>query len=444
MAENELWEQLLNPKNLKRGWHLTRSDMRADFVEELLAVEIFASNLENNIIEIRNRLITDTYQPKPLLRIEVPKGTLGIRPGSVVTIEDRIILYTIIYLIAPAIDRALPKTVYSYRLKDNIKGNDGSLFKESDIGDLLDMPFLKKKTISTELDPFDPWYANWPEFDQESRFAFEKEGYRYLAISDIAAYFENIQLPILRDLLLEYFPQDHKIINLLVHFLETWTVKTDSGRLQLRGIPQGNTVSSFLGNVFLLPLDNEFEKFSKSNEIAYFRYMDDVRIFSKDAKTARQTIFLMDKTLRALHLNVQSAKTKILEGKEIDAALVDERIEKFTAICEEIRKAQSQDNQATGTLNSFKKRINDIAKELPSNLEDGQRILGARKPLKGLSLRAFQRWINAQMMLGTGDFLDRLIEESFQNPDHRLTKRVTAATKKFPRKCATGKMRFSH
>ncbi len=62
-------------------------------------------------------------------------------------------------------------------------------------------------------------------------------------------------------------------INLLMHILEYWTWRSCEGKPVSRGIPQGNEVSSFLGNVYLLSLDEEFKKFFKKNEIKYFRYV---------------------------------------------------------------------------------------------------------------------------------------------------------------------------
>lgn len=99
--------------------------------------------------------------------------------------------------------------------------------------------------------------------------------------------------------------------------------------MHLRGIPQGNFVSSFLGNLFLLPLDRNFTKFEKKYEVQYFSYMDDVRVFTKRIEDARLAVFMMDRKLKRLHLNVQTAKTKILDHKsgEIKQKLIDERVD---------------------------------------------------------------------------------------------------------------------
>ena len=78
-------------------------------------------------------------------------------------------LQSIILLLAPKADKELPEAVYSYRVKSEITSN--TLFKESDV---LDIPYLKTATISKYFDPFDPWYAAWPEFDEKSKATFLK------------------------------------------------------------------------------------------------------------------------------------------------------------------------------------------------------------------------------------------------------------------------------
>ena len=270
----KLWRQLLTEEVLTRGWHLARLDSRNDFTEDLFSTDVYGFDLKHRIRETINRIQTGTYQPRPLLRMEVPKGALAFRPGTVVPIADRVVLSAIILLMAPLIDAKLSKSVYSWRIKDP-PPKKGSIFRETAITDL---PFLKKGTIRREVDPFEPWYQLWPMFDAEARNVFLDKGYRYLATSDIAAYFENIQLLILRDQLLALLPQEHQLVNLLCLFLESWAERTTDGRPHMRGIPQGNFVSSFLGNLFLRPLDQQFDQFCSGKDIVYYRYMDDVRV----------------------------------------------------------------------------------------------------------------------------------------------------------------------
>jgi type I restriction enzyme S subunit len=136
----------------------------------------------------------------------LPQSSLAVRPGSVPEIEDRIVTYAIIYLIAPYLDKKLPEGVYSYRLKP--ERTRDRLFHDHEI---LQFPFLKKRTIREMIDIVEPWYGQWPIFVEKTKYTFEEKGYNYLAISDIVSYFENISLEILRDeILLKHLPKNKK------------------------------------------------------------------------------------------------------------------------------------------------------------------------------------------------------------------------------------------
>lgn len=427
-ADNEFWERLLNPTTLRRGWDLARADSKRAFIEELYVIDAFAINLLNNLKEISNKIKAEAYRPKPLIQIEVPKNTLSVRPGSSVSLEDKIVLNAIVCLIVEPIDDKIIKGVYSYRLDRKNKKRKDSLFRKSGV---FDIPYLKKRTISQKIDPFESWYVNWPAFDKESKKAFTERGHKFMAVSDISAYFENIQIPILRDQLLKTLANEPKIVNLLASFLESWGVRTHDGRPQWRGIPQGDEASSFLGNSFLIPLDNEFQKFCKTYGAEYFRYVDDVRIFTKKENQSRRAILLLNRTLKALHLNVQSAKTKILkeDDNEMSQNLMDERLDKINDIIDEISKKNLQNVQRKNYI----KQINQLAQEQPN--KNSQKIIFAkRKPLiDGLDSRFFRRWVYAHLILKSTYFTERLIFEIINNPDPRITKWAISTTKTFPR-----------
>jgi hypothetical protein len=171
MPDNELWKKLLEPQTLKAGWYLARNDANSNFFEVPFYTDVITISFDQNINEIAKRLSSNTYHPSPITFTDVPKSTLAIRPGSLPEIEDRIVLQSIVRLLAPDVDKHLTDAVYSYRVKH--KPSSASLFKESDV---LDIPYSKAKTITKYFDPFDPWYAAWPEFDEKSRAAFFDRG----------------------------------------------------------------------------------------------------------------------------------------------------------------------------------------------------------------------------------------------------------------------------
>lgn len=425
----KLWKELLTKETITRGWHLARSDTRQDFAEDLYSTNVYGLDLPHQVQETINRLRTNTYQPRPLFRIEVPKGPLAFRPGAVIPIQDRTVLSALVLLMAADVDKKLPESVFSWRLKNPIP-KKGPIFRESDITEL---PFLKKKTIREEVDPFEGWYRLWPEFDEKTRRVFQLEGYRFLATSDIAAYFENIQLPILRDHLLNHIPHETALVNLMFLFLENWCDRTVEGRAHHRGIPQGNFISSFLGNVFLIPLDDAFMALEKELDIKYFRYMDDVRIFTKSREDARRCVLVMARTLRSLHLNVQTAKTKIYDEHrgEISRLLIDDRVDELSRIIGEIQDKHGGGDVPAPDRGAYLKSLNELAKR---DSPAGQKLHGSRSPLEGISLRAFIRWMTAHSLLESDAYVNRLLAEIAKSADSKLTRKLIATARRFPRK----------
>ncbi|MCK4359752.1 MAG: hypothetical protein KAW92_13630 [Candidatus Cloacimonetes bacterium] len=412
---NSLYKKLQSIDVLKRSWHLVRNDARNDFIHDCYRYSDFSINLESNLKNIQDNLKRESYYPKPLLEIDVPKSSLAVRPGSVPEIEDRIVSYAIIYLISPYLDKKLPEGVYSYRLKSEERRD--SIFHDDQI---LKFPFLKKKTIQSRIDIVESWYGQWPKFIEKSKYTFEVEGYKFCAISDIVSYFENISLEILRDeILLKYLPKEQKIINLLLHFLEYWTWRSCEGKPVSRGIPQGNEVSSFLGNIYLLPLDEEFTVFAKKKNIHYFRYMDDVKIFTKDESTARECIFVLNNILRKLHLNIQGVKTLILKDEDIINEIVDERLEKVNLLLREFEKQKE--------LTDSKQQ--DYVKILKSQYK---KIKVRKEAISGKNLRLFRRLLTGFMLLRDPSLISRALKEIEKNPDNRLMGNVVRYLKCFP------------
>ncbi len=433
MTNNQFWDKLCTEDSLQKGWHLTRTDMQQDFAKEPFSNEIFGYSSEENIKELLRVLKTGGYSPKPLKRVAIPKGSLGTRPGTVLSVEDRVILFGALQLIAEHLDSTLSESVYSYRVKKN-KRKD-SLFHE---GDAISLPFLKNATVKKYIDPFDPWYGLWPKFDELSKKAFQEQNYRFMATSDIAAYFENIQLDILREQLNDLMQGEQKIINLFITSFAAWTYDTEQGRRYLRGIPQGTQVSSFFGNLFLKPIDDAFANFAKEHDIKYFRYMDDIRIFTKEYDIARSAILLLDSQIRRIHLNLQTAKTKIYDEQddEITAVLIDRRITQIDEIQEEIR-VRKKNCKKNGTEPNFLDlltKANKILEQKPDFNRDEQKIKRARKPLKNMTDRVFRRLLSLYLSMGSDELTMLLLRELKINADARLGLKLIQYARNFPRK----------
>ena len=103
----------------------------------------------------------------------------------------------------------------------------------------------------------------------------------------------------------------------------------------------------------------------KSSDIKYFRYMDDVRIFTKSREDARRCILELARTLRSLHLNVQTAKTRIFDESigEVTRLLIDDRVDTLSEMIDEIQKEYKGKGVPEKNKRSYMRALSDIAKK---------------------------------------------------------------------------------
>ena len=152
----------------------------------------------------------------------------------------------------------------------------------------------------------------WQEFIGVVKSSIEPS--KYLLTTDLSNFFENIDLKKLEQTFLESIEevsasslqkkeiQDH--IDLLFECLKFWSFNND------RGLPQNRDASSFLANMYMLPIDRKM--LVKGYD--YSRYMDDIKIVCKDGFEARKAMKDLAILLRERDLSINAKKTEIISG----------------------------------------------------------------------------------------------------------------------------------
>ena len=154
---------------------------------------------------------------------------------------------------------------------------------------------------------------------------------------DIKDYFPSIDHEILIEALKEWVEPDDYLFELLTQRI-TYKVKTDDGeRIAERGVPFGTAIACFFANLYLTPLDN---KMNAIKGLSYFRYADDMLVFSPDRDKALEAMEIFDTSLEKLKLQSKPSHHKDFyfsndnDGKNDD---VFEQIEKFRHLGLEFR-----------------------------------------------------------------------------------------------------------
>jgi hypothetical protein len=160
----------------------------------------------------------------------------------------------------------------------------------------------------------------WLRFRDRIRQLHLNEGYRYLLNTDLVSYFDHVNQQALESQLIDHGVQT-TVVEQLMRLLGQW--QTNPGV----GLPQGHNPSSFLGNMYLDPVD----KVMVREGYTYLRYVDDIYVFANSRVDLKKALKLLTQELRRLGLHIQEAKTEILQDREI-LQFVDERQDQLQAL----------------------------------------------------------------------------------------------------------------
>lgn len=353
MNNSEQYDKFLTYNNFylafRRLQTASRNLYKQLYYEDL---KIFGFFITENINSLINEIKQEIYKPEKSYKIFIPKKDNLVRPLSLLKFKDLLIYQAIINIIADYVHD------YIYPYYNNIIF--GNFF-----------------TISSDHENnriffFKPWQKQWEKFGDKTKEYYDA-GYKFLSEFDIASFFDTIDHNILRQILYNTYKIENKILDILIQCLEAWTSdfseKTFSSK---HGIPQGPLGSAFLADLYLIHLDLKIVS-TKRLDIKYIRYVDDLRIFSKDRLTGEKSIAYLDLLARDLGLIPQSSKILINEITDINKLLRHQK-SKFSVIVKEFKKKD-------GTLKSkthrkLKKRFINCFDESSGELYLDKTIIG--------------------------------------------------------------------
>lgn len=226
---------------------------------------------------IWTQLSAGDYVPRAASTFDVPKPHWHVRPAAMLSLEDTVVYSWLGLTLRPFISPLLEKSAGTVRFSHIGTGKGHAWFQ--------------------------PPFVGWNAFRERSLELCHQ--FPYVLITDIAGYFENIEIGrLIIDLQALGAPKD--AVTTLSKCLNKWA---DPRR---RGIPQGYTPSDLLAELYLDAVDKHLQ----TDGIVHVRYMDDIRIFSPDEWRARRSLHRLTAVLRDRGLNLQTAKSKIVTAEE--------------------------------------------------------------------------------------------------------------------------------
>ena len=259
-----LMEQILSRENLIRALNRVVRNKGSHGVDEMPV-----QNLRAHVIEhwdtMKMELLSGTYQPQPVRRVEIPKPDGGVRLLGIPTVIDRFIQQAIAQVLSSIYDPAFSDHSYGFRPKRS--AHDA----------------VKKAK------------------------RFITEGNRWVVDIDLEKFFDRVNHDRLMGLLAKRIEDKH-LLQLIHKYLKTGIMINGVVMNSEEGTPQGGPLSPLLSNIVLDELDKELEKRGHS----FVRYADDCNIYVKTPKAGNRVMKSVTSFIEGkLKLKVNTSKSAV-------------------------------------------------------------------------------------------------------------------------------------
>lgn len=319
--QTKIYDKYFSPNNLRLAWErMIRSNGKD--IKDFFGIEIYASNLEKNLIQLSEAIINGEFKPQRPFKYYEPKASKTHRTKSILSIEDA--------LVYQAIADKVATTNYK-RLAENNSFVFGSvLHPEVQKGlDLLNEP-------NADFYFFEYYIPLYNKFINSVNTEIENTNISFKLETDITGFFDCIPHSKLL-ITLNKFGVEAEILDLLGDCLNIYSGTKESVTPGV-GIPQGPAASFFYANVFLTDLDYEISQ----RGYTYYRYMDDIRIYEESEDQLTEALVLIDNFLKGRALSLNTKKTSIEElgeNREI------EKLQFLTGYGEEFEEYEIKDSK---------------------------------------------------------------------------------------------------
>ena len=256
-----LYENLCRKGTLLSAWLKVKKKGSSGGIDGV-SVENFEKNLEKNIQQITNLLISNRYIPEPYVEVQVNKSivTNEKRTLSLPTVTDKIVQTAVVDMIMPFFENIFLNCSYAYRKRKGAKRAIGR------VNDYL------------------------------------QRGKCWVTTCDIDNFFDTLDHSILFSQTEEQL-KDKRLLNLITLWIKMGRYDHKKGwKNATCGIAQGGVISPLLSNIYL----NPFDRFMTDKDYGFVRYADDFIILSDTRDKAKRAlddaIFFLKERLR-LRLN---------------------------------------------------------------------------------------------------------------------------------------------
>ena len=230
-----------------------------------MSVDQLDDYLQTNWSAIKEQLLDGSYQPQPVLGIQIPKPNGGMRQLGIPTVVDRLIQQAIQQVLTPIFDPDFSGSSYGFR-----PGRSAHQAVEA---------------------------------AQE----FVKSGRRWVVDIDLEKFFDRVNHDILMSRIARKI-KDKRLLRIIRRYLQAGVMQNGLASERVEGTPQGSPLSPLLSNILLDDLDKELEKRGHK----FCRYADDCTIYVGSKAAGERVLERITKYLEMkLRLTVNAAKSAV-------------------------------------------------------------------------------------------------------------------------------------
>ena len=257
-------EEVLSRENMKNALKRVKSNKGTSGVDGM-KIEEMNEYLKEHWLDIKTEILSGTYKPSAVKKVEIPKPNGGKRMLGIPTVVDRLIQQAISQYLQQIYDKGFSESSYGFRPKRSAH-----------------------QAVQQAQN-----YLN--------------AGYTYVIELDLEKFFDMVSHDRLMSTLMRKI-QDKKLLKLIHKYLKAGMMSDGKVERREKGTPQGSPLSPLLSNIVLDELDKELERRGHK----FVRYADDLSIYVRSMKAAERVKESIYKFIEGkMKLKVNREKSKI-------------------------------------------------------------------------------------------------------------------------------------
>jgi RNA-directed DNA polymerase len=266
----EQWmEEICQAENCKQALARVKANKGSPGIDGM-TVKRLPDYLKQHWPEIREQLLSGTYKPQPVKRVEIPKPDGGMRKLGIPTALDRWIQQMVLQVLQRSWDPTFSEHSYGFR----------------------------------------PGRSAHQAVAQAQKYI--AEGYGWVVDLDLEKFFDRVNHDRLMARLAERI-SDKRVLKLIRRFLQAGVMENGLVSPVDEGTPQGGPLSPLLSNVVLDELDRELERRGHR----HVRYADDCNVYVCSQRAGERVMESITRFLTTkLKLKVNQAKSAVAQPKD--------------------------------------------------------------------------------------------------------------------------------